>query len=140
LESFLSLKIVLASMDVLFVGNTNVFRSIVAEALFNEISTKFKAKSAGMKKAERVDPGAAALLEKRGLSVSKKPELYTFDELKAAKKVISFGCEGGICLPLPSTEWKIENPEGKSASEKEKIFLLIEEKVKELVNELEGAG
>ena len=130
----------MAKPFVLFVCSRNTFRSIIAEALFNHYAKAHRAESAGMKKADTIDPAAVALLKERGIAVKKTaPVLYTFDQLTQAAKVVSFGCEGGVCLPFPSEEWEIPDPCGKSPEEQEAIVAEIERRVRKLLQQLEGA-
>lgn len=123
---------------VVFVSPKNQFRSIIAEALFNHLAKRYRAESAGMRKADTIDPAAVALLKEKGIAVKKTaPAMYTFGQLTQAAKVVSFGCEGGVCLPFPSEEWEIPDPRGKSPEEQEAIVAGIEAHVRQLIKELE---
>lgn len=124
---------------VVFICHRNRFRSVIAEAFFNRYAKKYKAISAGMAKADSINPAAIELMKEKGIDISsKKPQLYTFDMLKNAAKVITFGCEGGVCLPFPSDEWHVSDVEGMTMEQMRVVRDEIERKVKELVKEMEG--
>lgn len=124
---------------IVFICHRNRFRSVIAEAFFNRYSKKHKAVSAGMAKADSINPAAIELMKEKNIDVSaKKPQLYTFDMLKNATKVVTFGCEGGVCLPFPSEEWRIPDVKGMAMEQMRAVRDEIEKKVKKLVKELEG--
>ncbi|MEM3477988.1 MAG: low molecular weight phosphatase family protein, partial [Archaeoglobaceae archaeon] len=60
-------------MKVLFVCIRNTARSVIAEAIFNSVAKIWKAESAGIEKAERVDENVAEFLRRRGLKPKDKP-------------------------------------------------------------------
>ncbi|NHW89218.1 MAG: hypothetical protein HA490_06250 [Archaeoglobales archaeon] len=48
----------------------NTARSIIAEAIFNSLAKKWKAESAGIERAERIDEKVREILERKGLRSS----------------------------------------------------------------------
>lgn len=125
---------------VLFVCIRNTARSIIAEAIFNSMSKKHKAESAGIERAEKIDEKVKEILEKRGLRVKNKPRSLKDVDLGDYDSVITV-CEESLCIVLPHKRlmrWYIEDPVGKSEEVYERVFMEIEERVKELLKELEG--
>lgn len=126
---------------VLFICIHNTARSVMAEALFNAMAKSWKAESAGVEKAERVDETVKRLLAERGLKAKEKPR--TVDEVNLDDfDLIVTVCEESSCVVLPTdkpvTRWHIENPAGKDEGTYRRVLAEIEERVKKLVGELEG--
>ncbi len=125
---------------VLFVCIRNTARSIIAEAIFNSMSKNHKAESAGIERAEKIDEKVKEILEKRGLIVKDKPKSLKDVDLGDYDSIITV-CEESLCIVLSHKrllKWNIEDPVGKSEEVYERVFMEIEERVKELLRELEG--
>jgi len=127
---------------ILFVCIHNTARSIMAESLFNSIAKSWKAESAGIQRAEKVDEFVRRLLSERGLRAKEKPR--TIDEVNLEEyELIVTVCEESSCVVLPTSRpvesWHIENPAGKSEEVYRRVLAEIEERVKDLVKRLEDS-
>lgn len=127
-------------MKVLFVCIRNTARSVIAEAIFNSFAKKWRAESAGIEKAEKVDENVAKFLMKMGLKAKEKPmsiEEVNFEEYDLIVTV----CEESSCIVLPTSKrtisWYIEDVAGKDFATIERVFKEIEKRVMELLEELE---
>ncbi|MET1123960.1 MAG: low molecular weight phosphatase family protein [Archaeoglobaceae archaeon] len=128
-------------MKVLFVCIHNTARSVMAEAIFNSMAKSWRAESAGIEKAERVDETVRRLLAERGLRAKERPR--TIDEVNLDEyDLIVTVCEESSCFVLPTEKpvesWHIENPVGKDEEVYRRVFAEIEERVRELVRRLEN--
>lgn len=128
---------------VLFVCVENSARSQMAEAFFNRMARTARAESAGTKPAAAVNPMAVKVMREVGIDISAaKPKKLTLEMLEAADRVITMGCISGELCPaslVPTEDWKIEDPAGKSIEKFREIRDLIRAKVEHLVGELEQA-
>ncbi|MBC7109542.1 MAG: low molecular weight phosphatase family protein [Archaeoglobi archaeon] len=127
---------------ILFVCIHNTARSIMAESLFNSIAKSWKAESAGIQRAEKVDEFVRRLLSERGLRAKEKPR--TIDEVNLEEyELIVTVCEESSCVVLPTSRpvesWHIENPAGKSEEVYRRVLAEIEEKVRDLAKRLEDS-
>ncbi|MEM4472226.1 MAG: low molecular weight phosphatase family protein [Archaeoglobaceae archaeon] len=125
---------------VLFVCIRNTARSIIAETIFNSLAKKWKAESAGVEKAERIDEGVAKFLLEKGFKPKERPrsiEEVNFDDYELIVTV----CEESSCIVLPTEKrvisWQIEDVAGKDPATIERVFKEIERKVIELIKDLE---
>ncbi|MCS7121652.1 MAG: low molecular weight phosphatase family protein [Archaeoglobaceae archaeon] len=127
-------------MKVLFVCIYNTARSVIAETIFNSLAKNWIAESAGIKKAEEIDPIVRKLLNEKGLKVKEKPQSIWELDLEKYDLIVTV-CEESNCIILPTKKpvksWYIEDPKGKSKEVYEKVFKEIEEKVKELVEKID---
>ncbi|MEM0022193.1 MAG: low molecular weight phosphatase family protein [Archaeoglobaceae archaeon] len=127
-------------MKVLFVCIRNTARSVIAEAIFNSVAKIWKAESAGIEKAERVDENVAEFLRRRGLKPKDKPRSIEEVNLEDYDLIVTV-CEESSCVVLPTSKkmihWHIEDVAGKDFATIEKAFNEIKKKVEELVRELE---
>lgn len=119
----------------LFICNRNTARSVMAEAIFNSIAKKWKAESAGIEKAEKIDDKVAEFLLKKGLKPKKKPRSIEEVNLDDYELIVTV-CEESSCIVLPSAKkmisWHIEDPVGKEEKVVERVFREIESRVKDL--------
>lgn len=126
---------------VLFVCIRNTARSVIAEAIFNSIASRWKAESAGVEKAEKVDERMAEFLKKKGLKAKDKPRSIEEVNLEDYDLIVTL-CEESSCIVLPTSKkvvsWHVEDVAGKDFEAIERAFNEIEKRVKELVRELEG--
>ncbi|MBC7218920.1 MAG: arsenate reductase ArsC [Hadesarchaea archaeon] len=127
---------------VLFVCVENSARSQMAEAFFNSVAKTARAESAGTKPAARVNPMAVKVMEELGIDISAaRPKMLTLEMLKTADRVITMGCISGELCPaslVPTEDWGIEDPAGKSIEKFREVRDLIRERVERLINEMEG--
>jgi len=125
---------------ILFVCIHNTCRSVIAEAIFNSIAKEWRANSAGIKKADRVDETAVRLLKENGYEVNKE-KTKSIDEvnLEDYGLVITVCKESCPFIPFRNVrQWRIEDPAGKDVDVYRRVIEEIKEKVKKLVNELES--
>ena len=126
---------------VLFVCIHNTARSIIAEALFNARAGKWRAESAGVEKAERVDETVRRLLAERGLKAKKSPRSVDEVNLEDFDLIVTV-CEETRCVVLPTKKpvesWCVEDPVGREEEVYRKVLEEIEGRVEELVRRLEG--
>ena len=79
---------------ILFVCVENTFRSVLSEAMFNARTPRgWRAESAGVSAAERINPVVVDLLQEIGIALGPKvPRLVTPAMVSDADRVITFGC------------------------------------------------
>jgi protein-tyrosine-phosphatase len=128
---------------VLFVCVHNSGRSQMAEAFFNRYAKgKAIAESAGTEPANVVDPKVVQVMKEIGIDISgKQPRRLTAEMLAGVDRVVTMGCGvEGVCPAsfLPTEDWGLEDPSGKSLAKIREIREQIESKVKELVKEILG--
>ena len=114
----------------------------MAEALFNSMAKEWRAESAGVEKAENVNPVVKGLLAERGLNAKEKSR--TIDEVNLEEfDLVVTVCEESSCVVLPASKverWHIEDPAGKSEEVYRRVLAEIEEKVRALVEMLEKSS
>jgi protein-tyrosine-phosphatase len=113
----------------------------MAEAFFNYYAKgKAQAFSAGTKPASHTDRTVLQAMKEIGIDISaQRPKMLTLKLLDDADKVISMGCGAeGICPAayVPTEDWQLEDPEGKSIEQVRSIRDEIEAKVKKLIEEI----
>lgn len=126
---------------VLFVCVHNSGRSQMAEAFFNRLAKgKAVAFSAGTQPASHIDPTVAEVMGEIGIDIStQRPNMLTAEMVDDADKVVTMGCSVEKVCPaafVPTEDWQLEDPEGKTIEEVRQIRDEIEAKVKELVEEM----
>ena len=130
---------------VLFICKYNNGRSQVAEAFFNNITKKHKSISAaGSSVGRGINALDIKLMKERfGIDISRQfPKPPSEDLLKNADKVIIV-CDPNDCILIPKSyvekaeHWYIPELDGRSVEEKVKIMEEIQQKVKELISELD---
>jgi arsenate reductase len=115
----------------------------MAEALFNHYAAgKAKAFSAGSQPASRVNPTVVQAMREVGIDIStQRPKKLTSEMVNDADKVVTMGCEVESVCPaafVPTEDWQLEDPEGKSIEKVREIRGEIEAKVKKLTEEIDG--
>ncbi len=124
---------------ILFVCIHNTCRSVMAEAIFNGLSRRWRAESAGIEPAEEIDPITLEIIRNRGYKIEKtKPVGLEEIKLKDFQLVVTV-CDESRCvnIPHPNVErWYIENPKGKSKEVYERVFDELERKIKELLKKI----
>jgi arsenate reductase len=126
---------------VLFVCVHNSGRSQMAEAFFNHLAVnKASGFSAGTQPASIVNPTVVQVMREAGIDINHKiPKLLTFKMMESAARVITMGCgTEGVCPAsfVPTEDWQLEDPEGKSIEEVRQIRDNIRNKVAALIKEL----
>jgi arsenate reductase len=114
----------------------------MAEAFFRRaVNGKAEVFSAGTSPADKVNPTVVEAMREVGIDISKqKPKLLTIEMLENADRVITMGCGvEGVCPAsfVPTEDWNIEDPEGKSIEKVRQIRDIIKSKVEQLVKELD---
>ena len=114
----------------------------MAEALFNQIAkNKAEAISAGTQPAAQVNPTVVAAMRELGMEIgNQKPKSLTLEMMESADRVITMGCNVAESCPasfIPTEDWQLDDPEGKSIAEVRKIRDELEAKVEALVEELQ---
>jgi arsenate reductase (thioredoxin) len=131
----------LAMKKVLFVCVHNSGRSQMAEAFFNQL-TKGKAVtvSAGTQPAAQVNSTVVKVMREVSIEIGEqKPKLLTLGILESADRVITMGCNVAEVCPasfVPTEDWELDDPEGKSIEEVRQIRDQIKARVKALYKEL----
>ena len=134
---------------VLFVCVENIFRSVIAEAIFNaHAPSGWHAESAGVTPADSINPVAVELLEEIGIKVAHgKPRGVTPALIGEASHVITFGCIDRC--PLGAREkcedWPIPRSTGRDDLLRPREELLtirgeVERRVLKLIHQLQRTG
>jgi arsenate reductase len=126
---------------ILFVCVHNSGRSQMAEAFFNNYAGgKAQAFSAGTQPASHTDSTVSQAMKEIGIDISsQRPKMLTLKMMEDADRVITMGCGvEGVCPAtfVPTEDWQLEDPEGKSIERVRAIRDEIETKVKNLIEEL----
>ena len=124
---------------VLFICVHNSGRSQMAEAFFNHMAKeRAKAISAGSHPADKVNPVAAEAMREAGIDISRnKPRLLTLKMMAGVDRAITMGCEDGCPLTtVPTDDWALEDPKGKTIEQVRKIRDEIKTRVAKLVKEM----
>jgi len=129
--------------QILFVCHGNSIRSVMAEAIFNNLCKKnYKAKSAGTLPISRIDPNAKKVLKEKEIKLTKKkPSSLDYEKLNNAEKIIKMNKH----LPnFPSMvpeekiiEWNIKEVVGQPIEDFRKTRDEITKKIKEFIKELD---
>jgi len=123
---------------VLFICIGNSGRSQMAEAFFNQKTQgKAVAISAGTQPAAQLNPTVVTAMRESSIDIAdKKPKLLTTEILEGADRVITMGCDVAEGCPVtfvPTENWNLGDPEGKSIEGVRQIRDEIEAKVDGLV-------
>jgi arsenate reductase len=135
---------------VLFVCVHNAGRSQMAAALFNALARErgldWTADSAGTEPAERVHPEVVAVMAELGIDLSGvRPRLLTNEDIEAADRVITMGCEvdAGICPAVfikNVEDWGLPDPKGRPLEEVRAIRDEVRRRVEALFDQLAAQG
>jgi arsenate reductase len=112
----------------------------MAEAFYNHCAAgKAEAISAGTRPASHVDQTVVKAMREIGIDISsKRPKALTSEMLDGTDKIITMGCGAeGVCLAtfVPTEDWQLEDPEGKTIEKVREIRDEIEAKVKRLIKD-----
>lgn len=128
---------------ILFVCVENAGRSQMAEAFFRKyLPSVFEPVSAGTMPATKINPIVAQAMKEIGIDIEQNfPQSISQKMIDEAKTAINMGCMDKEACPAlflrDVVNWQIEDPKGKSIEKIRKIRDQIEQKVKELVLQLE---
>ena len=127
---------------VLFVCVGNSGRSQMAEAFFNYLAAgRARAISAGTNPAKSVAPDVVLAMTEMGIDISgNTPKALTEDMLAQADRVVTMGCGAeGVCPVsfVPTEDWALEDPKGKSLEQVRKIRDEIKTKVAKMLEDTE---
>ena len=121
---------------VLFVCTHNAGRSQMAQAFFQrDCTTDCRAESAGSQPAREVWPEVVQVMHEVGIDLSAdKPKRLTVEMQLHADWAVTMGC-GDVCPYVPTRvdDWDIPDPAGKPLTEVREIRDVIQERVRELV-------
>ncbi len=128
-------------MRILFVCKYNRFRSKIAEAFFNKLSKRSKAKSYGIFKGSQVSKNVIEVGKELGLKINPKPNKLT-QNLLAQQDLIVIAADDVSKNKLKNYKkkiiiWKIPDVDNRSKEKIIKTIEVIEKKVKRLIRELE---
>ncbi len=129
---------------ILFVCVENSARSQMAEGFFRKFAQRgFESISAGTKPTTTVNSLATEVMNEVGIDISsQQPKSLSDQVIQHSYKIVNMGCmDRESCPALFANnliDWKIEDPKGKPIENMRKIRDEIEEKVKELVKNLES--
>ena len=131
-------------MHVLFVCRQNAGRSQISQALFERAAgARHQARSAGTTPGDRVHPQVLAVMAEEGIDLSgRTPQLLTRDLAEWADVVVTMGC-GDSCpviLGRRYIDWDLADPKGRPIEEVRATRDDIEQRVSELVVELDAAN
>jgi len=120
----------------LFVCIENACRSQMAQGLFNTLTNKAIAKSAGTSPSDSINPMAAEVMKERGIDISTQKTTKLTPELtEQAYRVITMGCIDNCPFTRPekTVKWDIPDPKGKAKGFFIKVRDQIESNVKDLL-------
>jgi arsenate reductase len=114
----------------------------MAEAFFNSlVEGKAIATSAGTRPAAHVDSNVADAMCEVGIDIrQQRPKTLTFEMVEGADRVITMGCGVEEVCPasfIPTEDWSLEDPEGKSIEKVREIRDKIKARVEKLLAETE---
>ena len=129
---------------VLFVCLHNAGRSQMSQALFErEVGGRHTAESAGSVADPngRVHPEVVTAMAELGVDVSdRRPQMLTHELAERADVVVTMGC-GDACPYIPGkryVDWDLPDPKGRPLDEVRATRDDIAERVRKLVDELDG--
>ena len=126
--------------EVLFVCVHNAGRSQAAAALLDHYAAgRVVVRSAGSAPGTEINPVIRALLEERGLDISKEfPKPLTDEAARSADVIVTMGC-GDTCPFFPGKrylDWELDDPAGRPMEEVRPIVDDIDARVRTLLDEL----
>lgn len=112
----------------------------MAEAFFNRMAIgTVTAVSAGTRAASHMDRNVVEAMREIGIDISKqRPKYLTPEMIEKADRVITMGCGVEEVCPasfIPTEDWELDDPEGKSLEEIRMIRDTIKDRVERLVKE-----
>jgi arsenate reductase (thioredoxin) len=128
---------------VLFVCVENTFRSVLSEEIFNsKVPSGWKAESAGVSPAAKVNPVVPCLLSEVGIRMRDRvPRVVTPEMVASASRVVTFGCLDRCPVGAEGNgeDWPISGATGKSMDELRAIRGDISRRIDDLIVRLNAA-
>ena len=126
---------------VLFLCIHNSGRSLAARVLLDHYAQgRIRVESAGSEPGTQLNPSVVAILEERGLDVSKEfPKPLDDETAREADVIVTMGC-GDTCPVYPGKrylDWELSDPAGKPVEEVRPIIDDIDDQVRALMDQLE---
>jgi arsenate reductase (thioredoxin) len=126
---------------VLFLCIHNSGRSLAARVLLDHYAKgRIRVESAGSEPGNQLNPSVVAILEERGLDVSKEfPKPLVDETAREADVIVTMGC-GDTCPVYPAKrylDWELTDPAGKPVEEVRPIIDDIDQRVRALMDQLE---
>ena len=128
---------------ILFVCVENAGRSQMAEAFFRKyMPLGFESTSAGTKPTAKVNPTVAQVMKEVGIDIEKNsPQGISQQMIDETQITVNMGCIDEKSCPAlflkDVKDWEIQDPKEKSIEEVREIRNQIEQRVKELVSQLQ---
>jgi arsenate reductase len=128
--------------SVLFVCVHNAGRSQMAAALLDHHAQgRVEVRSAGSAPADTINPAVVEVMAELGLDLATaQPKRLTDESVQAADVVITMGC-GDACPVFPGKrylDWVLPDPAGRPADEVRAIRDEIDQRVRQLLTELDA--
>jgi len=135
------MEVVKQEPEVLFVCVHNAGRSQMAAGLVRLRSEgRIGVRSAGSAPGEVINPAVVEAMSEIGVDMSEEfPKPLTDEFVRAADVVITMGC-GDACPIYPGKkyeDWELDDPAGQDLDTVRRIRDEIDERVRQLINELE---
>lgn len=126
---------------VLFLCIHNSGRSLAARVLLDHYAKgRIRVESAGSEPGNQLNPSVVAILEERGLDVSKEfPKPLVDETAREADVIVTMGC-GDTCPVYPGKrylDWELTDPAGRPVEEVRPIIDEIDYRVRALMDQLE---
>ena len=126
---------------VLFLCIHNSGRSLAARVLLDHYAKgRIRVESAGSEPGNQLNPSVVAILEERGLDVSKEfPKPLVDETAREADVIVTMGC-GDTCPVYPGKrylDWELTDPAGRPVEEVRPIIDEIDYQVRVLMDQLE---
>jgi protein-tyrosine-phosphatase len=126
---------------VLFLCIHNSGRSLAARVLLDHYAEgRIRVESAGSEPGNQLNPSVVAILEERGLDVSKEfPKPLVDETAREADVIVTMGC-GDTCPVYPGLrylDWELVDPAGKDVDEVRPIIDDIDRRVRDLMDQLQ---
>ena len=127
--------------SVLFLCVHNAGRSQMAAGWLRHLAgDRINVYSGGSEPADRINPAAVAAMAEVGIDITDEfPKPWTDEVVRAADVVVTMGC-GDACPLLPGKryeDWELDDPAGQSVDAVRPIRDDIEQRVRNLLAELE---
>ena len=127
---------------VLFVCVHNAGRSQMAAGYLEHLGGgRIRVLSAGSQPADAVNPVAVAAMAEEGIDItSATPKVLTHEAVQVSDVVVTMGC-GDACPFYPGTryvDWPLADPKGQDIETVRPIRDDIEQRVRDLIDELAG--
>lgn len=122
----------------LFVCVENACRSQMAQGLFNVMTDKALAESAGTSSAGHINPMAIEVMKEKWIDISAQfSKKLTSEMVEKAYRVITMGCIDSCpyAPPEKKIDWDIPDPKGKDKKFFVEVCDLLEQKITQLLKD-----